>query len=103
MSYTYWSVFLHQTLFSCNTLLDEIIPRSFLLQLVEHFIVFKLITEKLDIDYLLNNIPILSNESYLIKLIEKIESVEKRMRWIAIFSYKKSMKVICKEKTSGLN
>ena len=37
--------------------------------------------EKLDIDYSLKNIPIPSNESYLIKLIEKIESVVKRMRW----------------------
>ena len=35
--------------------------------------------EKLGIDYSLKNIPIPSNESYLIKLIEKIESVVKRM------------------------
>ena len=41
--------------------------------------------EKLDIDYSLKNIPIPSNESYLIKLIEKIESVVKRMRWRAHF------------------
>ena len=56
-----------------------------MLQLVEHFIVFKLTMEKLDIDYSLKNIPIPSNESYLIKLIEKIESVVKRMRWRAHF------------------
>ena len=41
--------------------------------------------EKLDIDYSLKNIPIPSNESYLMKLIEKIESVVKRMRWRAHF------------------
>ena len=41
--------------------------------------------EKLDIDYSLKNVPIPSNESYLIKLIEKIESVVKRMRWRAHF------------------
>ena len=41
--------------------------------------------EKLDIDYSLKNIPISSNESYLIKLIEKSESVVKRMCWGAHF------------------
>ena len=56
-----------------------------MLQLVECFILFKLTMEKLDIDYSLKNIPIPSNESYLIKLIEKIESVVKRMRWRAHF------------------
>ena len=54
-----------------------IVTCSFLLQLVEHLIVLKLIMEKLDIDYSLKNIPIPSNESFLIKLIEKIESVVK--------------------------
>ena len=52
-----------------------------MLQLVEHFIIFKLIIEKLDINYSLKNIPIPSNESHLIKLIEKIGGVVKRMRW----------------------
>ena len=56
--------------------------------------------ENLDIDYSLKNIPIPFNESYLIKLIEKIETVVKRMRWRAISSYKKSMKLIFGEKTS---
>ena len=66
-------------------LLEKIIPCSFLLQLLEHSIVLKLIMEKLDIDYLLKNIPIPPNESYLIKLVEKTESVVKRMRWRAHF------------------
>ena len=50
INYTYWSVILHQKLFSCNTLLEEFITQSFLLHLVEHFIVLKLIMEKLDIE-----------------------------------------------------
>ena len=37
--------------------------------------------EKLDIDYSLKNVPISSNESYFIKVIEKVESVVKRMYW----------------------
>ena len=41
--------------------------------------------EKFNINYSLKNIPIPSNESHLIKLIEKIESVVKRMRWRAHF------------------
>ena len=41
--------------------------------------------EKLDIDYSLKNIPIPPNESYLIKLLEKTESVVKRMRCRAHF------------------
>ena len=72
-------------LFSCNALLEEIIPSSFLSQLVEQFFVLKLIMEKFDIDDSLKNIPIPSNESYLIKLIDNIESVGKRMGWRANF------------------
>ena len=56
------------------------IPHSFLLQLVEHLIVLKFIMEKLDVGYSLKNFPIPYNEPYIIKLIEKIESVEKRTR-----------------------
>ena len=41
--------------------------------------------EKFDIDDSLKNIPIPSNESYLIKLIDNIESVGKRMGWRANF------------------
>ena len=58
---------------------------SFLLRLAEHFIVSKLIMEKLDINYSLKNIPLPSSKSYLIKLIKKIESVVKRVRWRARF------------------
>ena len=81
-----------RTLFNWNTLLEEIIPRSFLLQLVEHFIVFKVIIEKLDINYSLKNIPVPFSESYLIKIIEKIESVVKRMPWRAHFSLQEKHK-----------
>ena len=69
-----------------------------MLQLVEHAILLKLIMEKLDINYSMKNIPIQYSESYLIKLIEKIESVVKRMRWRDHF-----MTVIFGEKTPGLN
>ena len=41
--------------------------------------------EKFDLNYLLKNIPIPSNESYLTKLMKKIESVVKQMRWRAHF------------------
>ena len=41
--------------------------------------------EKLDIDCSLKNIPIPPSESDLIKLIKKIESVVKQMRWRAHF------------------
>ena len=44
-------VALHQTLFSCSILHEEIIPRSYLLQSVEHFIVSKLVKDELGIDY----------------------------------------------------
>ena len=54
--------------------------------------------EKLDIDYSSKNIPIPSKELYLIKLIEKIESVVKRMRWRAyFFSKEKQESYICRE------
>ena len=41
--------------------------------------------EKLNLNYSLKNIPITDNISYQVKLIEKIESVLKRMRWRAHF------------------
>ena len=41
--------------------------------------------EKVNLDYLTKNIPIPSEESYLLKLTEKIELVIKRMRWKAIY------------------
>ena len=42
--------------------------------------------EKLSFGYSLKNIPIPSEKSYKIKLMEKTEMVIKRMRWKAIFS-----------------
>ena len=41
--------------------------------------------EKINYNYLLKNIPIPRNTSYQLKLIEKVESVIKRMRWKAHF------------------
>ena len=41
--------------------------------------------EKLNFNYSLKNIPIPDKKSYLIKLVDKIESVVKRMRWKAYF------------------
>ena len=41
--------------------------------------------EKLNFDYSLKNIPIPPKQQYKIKLIEKIESLVKRMRWKAHF------------------
>ena len=75
-------IFLHVTLFNFNTLLEEVIPRSSLLKLLEQFIVLKLMG-KLDIDYSLKNMPIPSNDSYLIKPFEKTESVVQWICWRA--------------------
>ena len=44
--------------------------------------------EKVNFNYLLKNIPTLSRLSYQLKLIEKIESVIKQMRWKALFFLK---------------
>ena len=41
-------------------------------------------------DYSLKNIPIPSQDAYLKNLIEKVESVTKRMRWKANFFLKES-------------
>ena len=41
--------------------------------------------EKQNLDYSLKNIPIPDETSYLIKLIEKIEELTKRMRGKALF------------------
>ena len=45
--------------------------------------------EKINLGYSIKNIPIPSERSYFIQLIEKIEAVIKRMRWKLIF-YKKN-------------
>ena len=41
--------------------------------------------ERINIDYSLKNIPIPSNQSFLKCMIEKIESLIRRMRWKAHF------------------
>ena len=41
--------------------------------------------EKLSFDYSLKNVPLPGKRSYQLKLIQKIESVLKRMRWKAHF------------------
>ena len=41
--------------------------------------------EKSEIKYSLKNIPIPSKESYQLNLIDKIESLVKRMRWRAFY------------------
>ena len=49
-------------------------------------------TEKINFNYSLKNIPIPSKTSCDLKLIEKIESVIKRMRWKAFFHLNKNGK-----------
>ena len=41
--------------------------------------------EKLKFDYSMKNIPVTTERSYLLKLIEQIEMVIKRMRWKVIY------------------
>ena len=41
--------------------------------------------EKVKFDYSMKNIPVTTERSYLLKLIEKIEMVIKRMRWKVIY------------------
>ena len=47
----------------------------------------------MNIDYSLKNIPIPSADSYKRRLIEKVESVIRRMRWKAFFFLKGSEEV----------
>ena len=49
--------------------------------------------KRLNIDYSLKNIPIPSADSYKRRLIEKVESVIRRMRWKAFFFLKGSEEV----------
>ena len=56
----------------------EVVSRAFNL-----FILYNM--EKISYDYSLKNIPIPSKTSYNLKLIEKIDSVIKRMRWREYF------------------
>ena len=54
--------------------------------------------EKLKFDYSMKNIPVTTERSYLLKLIEQIEMVIKRMRWKVIYY---SMKGSIKQKHMG--
>ena len=53
---------------------------------------FTYVKEKLKFDYSTKNIPLPSERSYKLQLIEKIEMVIKRMRWKAIFQDTKKEK-----------
>ena len=55
--------------------------------------------EKLKFDYSMKNIPVTTKRSYLLKLIEQIEMVIKRMRWKVIYC---NMKGSIKTETYGL-
>ena len=58
--------------------------------------------EKLSFGYSLKNIPLLDKRSYQLKLIEKIESVLKRMHWKAHFFLPKENQQLETLKTYGL-
>ena len=62
-----------------------LINRSWYFILLSTLIVFLHTMEKLSYDYSLKNIPTPNKISYQVKLVEKIESVLKRMRWKAHF------------------
>ena len=55
--------------------------------------------EKVKFDYSLKNIPVTTERSYLLKLIEQIEMVIKKMRWKVIYC---DMKGSIKAETYGL-
>ena len=57
--------------------------------------------EKLSYDYSLKDIPMPSESSYRIKLVEKIESVLRRMRWKAWFLLKEQCATKPSKKTYG--
>ena len=56
--------------------------------------------EKLKSDYSIKNIPVTTKRSYLLKLIEQIEMVIKRMRWKVIYCDMKGNSI--KTETYGL-
>ena len=56
--------------------------------------------EKLKFDYSMKNIPVTTERNYLLKLIEKIEMVIKRMRWKVIYFDMKGNNI--KTETYGL-
>ena len=55
--------------------------------------------EKLKFDYSIKNIPVTTEKRYLLKLIEQIEMVVKRIRWKVIYC---DMKGSIKTETYGL-
>ena len=55
--------------------------------------------KKLKSDYSIKNIPVTTKRSYLLKLIEQIEMVIKRMRWKLIYCDMK--KIALKQKRMG--
>ena len=56
--------------------------------------------EKLKFDYSMKNIPATTERSYLLKLIEKIEMVIKRMHWKVVYCDMKGNSI--KTETYGL-
>ena len=71
--------------------------------MVEHFILVLIhIMEKFSFDYSLKNIPLPDKRSCQLKLIEKIKSVLKRMRWKAHFFLSKENQLPETLKTYGL-
>ena len=59
--------------------------------------------EKINFNYSLKNIPTPSRSSYQLKLIDKIESAFKRMRWKAFFFEKTIIAMKPREKYLVLN
>ena len=57
-------------------------------------------TEKLKFDYSMKNIPVTTERSYFLKLIEQIEMVIKIMRWKIIYCNMKGNRI--KTETYGL-
>ena len=58
-------------------------------------------TEKNSFNYSLKNIPLRDKSSYTLKLMEKIESVIKRMRWKAYFYLNKETQEKQEKNTYG--
>ena len=57
--------------------------------------------EKISFNYLLKNIPFPDKSSYTLKLMEKIESVVKRMQWKAYFYLNKETQEKQQKNTFG--
>ena len=59
--------------------------------------------EKSAIKYSLKNVPIPSKESYQLNLIDKIESLVKRMRWRAFYYLNQQKAIMTSRKLLVLN